>query len=343
MTAASVTKRDNSVEAAATWRGILALLVLAPLCGELLSGSTTPLEWLDPATVVLLVMLYGSGAILVRETAVRWHNGWPSILLLGMAYGIYEEGIVVRSFFDPTWPDLDKLSHYGRWMGVNWIWTICLILFHAVVSITIPIILAELMFPALRGRPWTGRRGLWVFTLLFAAMAPIGILGFGMVAPPLAYVGCVVAIGLLVWLARYWRLSTSVGMLARSADHPWKAALLGFAGMMAFVAAMWVAPELGPPALVSFLICLLVPALFIWWAHKQGVWKWGQHHQWCFVCGALGVWIVLALLAVAGPDAPLGGAVFLIFLLMLGLLGRRVWSSGIADSPGAKASDDVGA
>ncbi|MCD6244170.1 MAG: hypothetical protein J7J65_02910 [Candidatus Korarchaeota archaeon] len=51
------------------------------------------------------------------------------------AYGIVEEGVMTRSFFCPTWPDLGILAEYGRWIGVNWVWAIQLTIFHAVFSI----------------------------------------------------------------------------------------------------------------------------------------------------------------------------------------------------------------
>lgn len=97
----------------------LALWLIAPIFGEILSGSTPLNEYISPVTSLILGMLYGSGAILIREMIRHWQKGWPNLLLLGMAYGIYEEGFVVRSFFDPDWMDLDILGVYGRAIGVN--------------------------------------------------------------------------------------------------------------------------------------------------------------------------------------------------------------------------------
>lgn len=74
----------------------LALWLIAPIFGELFSGSLPLNEYLSPLTILTMGMLYGSGAILIREIVTRWQKGWGSLLLLGMAYGIYEEGLVVR-------------------------------------------------------------------------------------------------------------------------------------------------------------------------------------------------------------------------------------------------------
>jgi len=92
----------------------LVLFFLAPAIGELLSGSTPPVEFFKPFSLFLLSALYGSGALLSRELALRWGKRWPTILALGLAYGIIEEGLMVKSFFDPAWIDLGVLGVYGR-------------------------------------------------------------------------------------------------------------------------------------------------------------------------------------------------------------------------------------
>src|SRR5437870_8031956 len=122
---------------------LLALILLSPVIGEMLSGSTPPLEWLHPIAVLFLIWLYGAGVLVMRETAVCWKMGWPSILLLGAAYGIIEEGLAVKSFFDPGWMDLGTLGWYGRWFDVNWVWAVWLTIYHAVVSSASAISLVE--------------------------------------------------------------------------------------------------------------------------------------------------------------------------------------------------------
>ncbi|UCH42534.1 MAG: hypothetical protein JSW16_06915, partial [Dehalococcoidales bacterium] len=122
------------------------LFFLAPAVGELLSGSAPPSEFFSPFGLTVLTVLYGGGAILVRELTIRWRKGWMSLLILGAAYGIIEEGLLVKSFFDPGWQDIGILGSYGRWAGVNWVWSLELTIYHAVISICIPILLTELMF-----------------------------------------------------------------------------------------------------------------------------------------------------------------------------------------------------
>jgi hypothetical protein len=97
----------------------LVLFFLAPAIGELLSGSSPPLEFFNPISLLFLSSLYGGGAIVVRELKVFWKKDFRAIILLGAAYGILEEGLLVKSFFDPNWVDLGILGVYGRWLDVN--------------------------------------------------------------------------------------------------------------------------------------------------------------------------------------------------------------------------------
>lgn len=73
---------------------ILTLALLSPLTAEVLTGSTPILPFLFPTTILYQVLFYGSGALLIREAVRRRGLGWPSIVLLGGAYGILEEGLV---------------------------------------------------------------------------------------------------------------------------------------------------------------------------------------------------------------------------------------------------------
>ena len=182
---------------------ILLLFFLAPLAGEGLSGSTPPLAFLNPGILFLLGSLYGSGAILVRDYARKWNKGWRSILLLGAAYGIIEEGIMVRSFFNPSWKDLGKLATYGRWLGVNRVWAEWLTIFHSVFSITIPIFLVELTYPQRRSQVWLSTRSRFLFHGLLVLSIILGFFAFPYDAPVLAIAGCVAAVVVLGWFAKH--------------------------------------------------------------------------------------------------------------------------------------------
>ena len=81
------------------WLPPVTLFLLAPIVAELLAG-TMPV-W-QVGNLLFLLPLYGSGALLIRELVRRRGRGWTSILLLGAAFGIVEEGIASHALFSPN-------------------------------------------------------------------------------------------------------------------------------------------------------------------------------------------------------------------------------------------------
>jgi hypothetical protein len=139
-------------------RGILpaiVLVVVAFLVSELLPGSA-PITW--PILWPFLLLIYGPGALLIRESVRRLDRGWESILLLGAAYGFVEEGLALESLFNPKL--YNAADWGGRILGINGVYAEAAITIHAVWSAAVPILLADLLFPGWRDRPYLGRFGL---------------------------------------------------------------------------------------------------------------------------------------------------------------------------------------
>lgn len=178
------------------------LLILSPVVAEVLLGST-PLSKLSLVTFLLYIGFYGTGAVLIREL-VRWRSpGWSRIVVLALAFGVIEEGLVTQSLFNPHFPGIGYLGTYGRWLGVNWYWTEYILGWHAVWSISLPILLTELLFPARQSQPWLGRIGLGavgaIFVLAGLSFAAIqhSLTGF-MASPVLLACAALLVIGLVL-------------------------------------------------------------------------------------------------------------------------------------------------
>jgi len=138
-----------------TWPALLTLYFLSPLIGETISGSTPILLFIRPFSLIFLPLLYGSSAILIHEVIVRRRLGWGNVLVLGAAFGVFQEALVNQSWFSfisPRSPSHD-LGSYGVWLGTNWFWGIGLTLYHALVSITLPLVLIRLFSPLPSGLP----------------------------------------------------------------------------------------------------------------------------------------------------------------------------------------------
>lgn len=144
----------------------LALIGLAILIPELLTGSTPVASLVNPVGDAFLVGLYGGGVLVIREVSLRWNRGWGPVLLLGAAYGIVEEGLGTKTFFD--WaeiggPNFGPLTHWG---GVNWVWMGELTPFHAIFSIALPMAIVGLLFPQTRRQRFLSDSGTaWTFAL----------------------------------------------------------------------------------------------------------------------------------------------------------------------------------
>lgn len=142
----------------------LTLFLVAPFVAEFLLGDFA----IDALWLLLVVgPLYGGGALVVRETARRLGRGWPTILLLALAYGLLEEGIVIQTLFNPNYLGLHLLRQ--AWIpafGIGGWWTVFVLTLHTVWSISVPIAIVEGLYAERRNRPWLGKLGFGVSAFL---------------------------------------------------------------------------------------------------------------------------------------------------------------------------------
>ncbi|BCY07653.1 hypothetical protein [Actinoplanes sp. L3-i22] len=143
------------------------LILLAPVIAELMLGNIPVGQlWAFP----IFIPIYGAGSLLIREVTRRTGRGLPTMLLLGLAYGLVEEGLVLQSLTSPT------IYHAAQWaprlLGVNTAYTELNLIYHPVFSITIPIVLTELLFAGHGHRPYLRRGGL----IIAGTVATLGAL-----------------------------------------------------------------------------------------------------------------------------------------------------------------------
>jgi hypothetical protein len=324
---------------ARAWLGMTApawlLFFLSPVVGELLSGSAPPTEFFQPFSLLILAALYGSGALLVREFTFRWGKGWLAILLLGAAYGIVEEGLMVKSFFDPNWMDLGLLGTYGRWLGVNWIWSLELTVYHSVFSIAIPILLAELLFPKTRSTAWVSSGALRGLSILLTLDVLLGFSLLTTYRPPiLPYLASIGSVFLLYVIAKVLPSELRAKASTQPKNPGW-VGLLAFVGTAGLFVISWVLPTSNLPAVLTFVIlaCWVILVLvLIGWLLGWGDGSW--RHRFALVTGGLSFFILLTPLQeldTSRMDNPSGmvlvGLVFTIFLIYVWLFARKVEES----------------
>jgi hypothetical protein len=200
--------RPQAINYRRAWPAALVLLLLAPVCAELVSSSSPPLEFFHPFALATMVFSYGALAVLMREYAVRLRLGLVGLVVLSLVMGIYIEGLVCKSYFSPEWPDFDFPAGYARFLGVNWHWAVMLNVFHSTLSFLIPLALVNLIFPSWQKRPALNIPWALVLGVLVAGVAVLGWFlmpmnpGGEIYHPHWIYaVACLALIGGLVWLA----------------------------------------------------------------------------------------------------------------------------------------------
>jgi hypothetical protein len=115
----------------------IGLFLLSPLVLEFLLGNVA-IDAL-PAGLFFAPM-YGGGAILVREAARRAGRGWPTMILLALAYAVVEEGLVIQTLFNPSCFGFELLrGAYIPTLAIGAWWTLFVLTLHTVWSISVPI------------------------------------------------------------------------------------------------------------------------------------------------------------------------------------------------------------
>ena len=276
----------------------LTLLLLAPVLGELVSCHQSPLEFINPLNFIVLSLPYGFGALICRELVIRWQKGWLSLLLLGVAYGIYEEAIVVYSVFDPDWAELGTLARYGYFAGINWTWGELTVHFHALISIGASVVLSELLYPERRQQRWLDNRalvGCFAGLLLWVpVMGLITILYMERPLPPLGWYGLSWLAVLALGWAAYCSPSQPLSYVRRTPPRPVFFFVLGLVNMFAFFFTVFLTADFGmPPLAVTVLLLLVLDGVTLWLALR---WSgnghsWDDRHRLALFAGFLGFFV----------------------------------------------------
>jgi hypothetical protein len=94
---------------------VVGLLVVSPIAAEYLSGYQVFNPLCCWATWGSSSPLYGTVAVLIREVTRRTGRGWPTILLLGAAFGFIQAGLIDQSLFNPCYLDNDDPTWAQAW------------------------------------------------------------------------------------------------------------------------------------------------------------------------------------------------------------------------------------
>ena len=275
------------------------LFFLSPFVAEYLLGNISISAL---GAMVILAPLYGGGALVVRESARRLGRGWPTMILLALAYGLVEEGLSIQTLFNPNYLGLHLLKEaYIPALGIGGWWTPFVLTLHTVWSISVPIAIAEALCADRRETPWLGKIGLGVAGFLFVLGATAVHFGtrkqdpFAASSTQLTVV--VVLIALLAIAA--FRLRKRQASAPGSVPHPW---LVGIAAFVLGLGFMTLHDLVHGWAIVGGygILYLLALALLGTWSRRAA---WTPLHTLAAAAGAM-----LTYACTAFPQQPVIGA-----------------------------------
>ena len=310
------------------------LFLLAPLVGEFLLGNQR-IDWIF--MVLPFALLYGTGALLIRETVRRPGRGWPAIVLLAAAYALVEEGPVDQLRWTPSFGGGQHMlagDAYLPALGTNISVVQAVLSLHTIWSISVPIALVETLVPERRTTPWLGRTGLAVTGVLFVLGAAAGYAeshGAGQchaTAGQLA--GATVLIVALVVLA--FAIPYRPRQVDRTAPSPWLVGVvtLALTSLLLYLVMFW------PGRLNQWVSvacwCIVAAALVTLIARFSRCRGWGAAHRLGLAAGALltYAWVAFPHRPVSGSDARahtvdlVGNTVFALLAVVLIVLAARV-------------------
>ena len=161
------TSRRNSA-----WLTLLIFVVIAHFNPEVLTGST-PVEKYSMFTTLLGMLFYGLQVAIIADLMARYRLRWRTLFLIGLVYGIFEEGFAVQTILSPGPPEFGNVL---RVLGLNVTWGVYITIFHAIISVLSSILIIGLIWPARISRSFLQRRHYGVVIPLLTAIYSLFIL-----------------------------------------------------------------------------------------------------------------------------------------------------------------------
>ncbi|MBL1242098.1 MAG: hypothetical protein COB13_009630 [OCS116 cluster bacterium] len=275
------------------------LLFFAPFIGELLSAHQTPLGFLNPLSFIAMALPYGFGALIVRELLIRWGGGMFKFFLLALAFGLYEEGIVVRSFFNPNWSELGALQGHDFAFGVSWTFAFILLHFHLVFSMWVSISLAEMLYAKRRNVSWLSNKMLGLCILGLALWLPAGWLMTTYMPPIFNYLGVIVIFIALIFTAYILPPKPRAKIVSKAKLHSIWFFVVGVINVITTYFMVFIGPEMGilaPLPMAMGILFSISFATFGFVAYGTGLFtRWSDQNRLSLAMGVLSIFFFISV------------------------------------------------
>ncbi|HEX9035675.1 MAG TPA: hypothetical protein VF808_01660 [Ktedonobacterales bacterium] len=330
------------------WLSLLLFALLAGLIPETIATNSTSVAKIltDPLSLVAVAIFYGTADLFIREIIIRRRPRLAAKVLLGVAFGFVNEGVVAGTWYTVK-PDGYAFVH-----GIDWSWAVSLTVFHLFVSVLIPVYLFDSVMPALAGVPLLRRRGMIVTSVVFVAFSSLAFF-----APHDRLQRAAVFLVALALAAIALRLPpkrTASSMPVRFAPGLWRLRCLGFLAMLVYFVCIYLLPALfaranqrigaasAAPALVANAILLGLAgwalALGASWARSPA---WSRRQTLALISGALAFSILVSFLPpLIATWEPLATVPFGVYLIILAWRNRADGMRTAVEAP-SRVCDSV--
>ncbi|MQA88122.1 MAG: hypothetical protein GEV03_26760 [Streptosporangiales bacterium] len=268
----------------------LGLFLLAPLTAEYLIGYDDkvgrPVELL--AGLLILAPLYGGPALIIREVARRTGRGWPTMILLAAAFGLFQAGLVDESLFNASYRDIEYWDEmlnptFIPALGIGADMVVGFVIGHVIWSIGMPIAIVETFVTGRGTRPWLGVVGLTFTGVLYVAASALIFYDhqqterFLASAPQL--IGTAAAVVALI-VAAFAVGRRPRPAIDRPAPNPWPVGAAALTAASLFT----LAPPNWPGVAAKIALLAVVAAAVTRLSRRSG---WGAAHRLALAGGAL--------------------------------------------------------
>lgn len=235
------------------------LLAIPPLLMELMVGNQPGFVFFQPVILLILFVGYSLPVLAIRELAVRFNAGYAGIIVLGLAYGIINEGLGAKTLLMHSGLPNPAFDGYGFFLGINFAWLPYILIMHAIMSVTLPILFVHYFFPHLAGQRLIGNKALATLGIIsYAALGGIFLGPYPITADPIYLAVFTAAIILLFAVATFLPRQRPEGNMALGIGP-----LLSGALFVIMMVAIDIFVSAKPPLAIYFLIFMMVQLSFL--------------------------------------------------------------------------------
>ena len=222
-----------------------------------------------------------------------------SLVLLGAAYGVIEEGLMVASFQNPHWMDLGVLATFGRVWGINLVWVVELTAYHSFVSIIIPIILVEQVYPERKDDSWLSGRWRKIVPALFTLDVIVGFTLFAIIGDfwsPLPQYLLFIVVTFMLIIAAHRLPNNWARWGTAEIASPRRITTISFVSALICALTFGVLPNILPNS-TFFLVILVGLVIIVLTLHKLTSYNWFESRANHWLALAAGPLLLLILLS----------------------------------------------